>query len=595
MSIAQQERLGALRAELTRRGLDGFVVPLTDEHLSEYVGDYAQRLSWLTGYRGSAGVGVVLADQAALFVDGRYLLQAQQEVDARQWQVCLVRELEPEAWLAARVNCDAQIGFDPWLHTAKWQRPCADGLAVRNARLIPIEPNPVDAIWSNRPGPSTAPVVDHPVRFAGRSREEKRAEIAAWLAAQEADALILTALDSIAWAFNIRGSDIPHTPVALAYAVICADGAADLFISPGKVSGALPQKLGGDVRLHPAQAWPERLAEFSQQTVVIDPDRTVFAISQRLIEGGARIVERRDPVVLSKALKNPVEVAGQRAAHLRDGVAVTRFLHWFASQAPNGHLTELSAAKRLREFRAESAEFRDLSFETISAYGPNGAVIHHHPTPDRDRLITPGSIYLVDSGGQYPDGTTDIARAVAVGEPMAEMRDRFTRVLKGHIALATAAFPDGTRGLQLDALARRHLWAIGYHYPHGTGHGVGAYLSVHEGPQLIGSSLAAVEPLQAGMILSNEPGFYKEGAYGMRFENLMLVVRLQLPDASREMLGFEVLSCAPIDLSLVDASLLAPEERAWVDAYHARVQQSLGPHLPAETRAWLADACRPLA
>ncbi len=589
-----EDRLKALRAQLVRQKLDGFVVPLTDEHMSEYVGAYAQRLAWLTGFQGSAGSAVVLPQEAAIFVDGRYTLQVREQVDGNHWQYESVPQTSIAAWLKDHAGQGARIGYDPWLHTRAWVQQATEALAEKGAELVAVDTNPVDAVWPDRPAPSAARLVVHDDRFTGRNSAEKRAEMADWLTAKKADAAILSALDSIAWTFNIRGKDVDRTPVALAYAIVHADATADLFVAPEKMEEAVAQHLGNAVRVHDRAVFADALAGLGGKTVIADPERAVAAIFEALEEGGAQVLALRDPAILPKAIKNDVEIAGHKAAQARDGAALSRFLHWIAVEAPKGGLTELSASDRLESFRKESGLLEDLSFDTISGAGPNGAVVHYRVEEKTNRPIESGSLYLVDSGGQYRDGTTDVTRTVAIGTPTQEMRDRFTLVLKGHIALARAIFPKGTRGGQLDILARQYLWAQGLDYAHGTGHGVGSFLSVHEGPQRIATFGGGDEPLVAGMILSNEPGYYKTGAYGIRIENLVLVEERAIAGAEKEMLGFETLTFAPIDRALIDTGLLSAEERGWVDSYHGKVLEVVGPQLDCDALAWLKAACAPL-
>jgi Xaa-Pro aminopeptidase len=594
------QRLASLRAELAAQGLDGFVVPLTDEHMSEYVGAYAQRLAWLTGFQGSAGTAVVLADKAAIFTDGRYTTQVREQVDGADWAYVGVPANSVAGWLARHAPDGARIGYDPWLHTAGWVADTQARLAEGGATLVPAERNPVDAIWADRPAPSDARLQVYDDPAAGRSSAEKRADIADWLATHQADAVVLTALDSIAWALNVRGADVTHTPVALSYAIAHADGSLDLFVAPEKVDDAVRRHLGNAVRVKDYADVVASFVNFRGKRVAVDPERAVAAISDGLAQAGARILPLRDPVVLMKACKHPVEVAGHRAASIRDGAALTRFLRWCEETLPLGQETELSAAARLLAFREETGRLVDSSFETISATGPHGALPHYKVTEATNAPILPGQLYLIDSGGQYRDGTTDVTRVVPVGEPTPEMRDRYTRVLKGHVAIATAVFPDGTLGAQLDSFARRPLWEAGLDFAHGVGHGVGAFLSVHEGPQRIAQPNypggASLEPLRAGMMLSNEPGYYKEGEYGIRIENLVLIEPREVAggDAGRAMLGFETLTWAPIERRLIDAAMLTPDERAWVDAYQARVLEKLGPELDADERAWLEAKCAPL-
>ena len=591
-----KDRLDALAAQLAADRLTGFAIPLTDEHMSEYVGGYAQRLEWLTGFGGSAGSAAVIGGKAAIFTDGRYTLQVREQVP-EHFEYQDVPKTSAAQWLADHAAAGDRIGYDPWLHTRGWADATAKLLAAKGAELVAVTANPIDNIWSNRPAPSLAQLEVHADAFAGQTAAAKRAEIAAWLTARGTDAVVVAALDSIAWLLNIRGRDVNRTPVALAFAIVHADASTDLFTAPEKLSAEVRAHLGPDVRIHPRSAFETALAGFTGKTVAADPVTCVAAIFAALGDSGAAIVEARDPCILAKAVKNVTEIAGTVAAHRRDGAALTRFLHWFDGEAPKGHLTEMSAAAKLRQFRDQTNVLEDLSFDTISGAGPNAAIPHYRVSDDSSRAIARDSIYLVDSGGQYRDGTTDVTRTMIVGTPTAEMKDRFTRVLKGHIALARAIFPAGTRGAQLDTLARQHLWEAGLDYNHGTGHGVGSYLSVHEGPQRIaplGAQAGGDEPLLAGMILSNEPGYYKAGAYGIRIENLVLVEERRVPGAEKDLLGFRELTLAPIDRHLIDTALLTSAERHWVDTYHARVRAEIGPQLGDVERTWLAAATAPL-
>ncbi len=593
-----EARLSALREELKRRELDGFVVPISDEHMSEYVGEYAQRLAWLTGFGGSAGTAVVMLDRAAIFVDGRYTLQVRDQVDGKLWDYESIPQTSPAEWLGNNAAPGARIGFDAWLHSPGWAKAAEKALAAKGATLVAVESNPIDSVWQDRPAPSAAFARPHDEALAGRSSADKRGVIADWLNAKGYDATVITALDSVAWLFNIRGSDVSRTPVALSFAVVHSDGTAELFITPEKVTPALSAHLGNAVTIRDRAAFEDALASMKGQTVAVDPDRSVAAIFRALEQAGATVVEERDPAVLPKAIKTDAEQQGHRAAQARDGAAVAKFLDWLAREAPSGRVTEIDAADRLEAFRAESDALTDLSFDTISGAGPNGALCHYRVSEETNRLLEPNSVYLVDSGGQYADGTTDITRTVWVGPdaPPAEVKDRFTRVLKGHIALAMAVFPKGTVGSQLDTLARQFLWAAGLDYAHGTGHGVGSYLSVHEGPQNIGKGGRPKEQeLLPGMILSNEPGYYKTGEYGIRIENLVLVEAREIAGAEQEMMGFETLTFAPIDRNLIDITLLSQAERDWLDAYHAKVQAIVGPQLAGGARMWLEEQCAPLA
>ena len=598
-------RLDALRKELKARGLDGFVVPLSDEHMSEYVGGYAQRLAWLTGFGGSAGTAVVLADKAAMFVDGRYTLQVRDQVDGQNYSYEDVPKTSPAKWLGEHAAAGTRIGYDPWLHGKTWVTAASKALAEKGAELVAVENNPIDAIWADRPAPSPDPALVHEERFAGQSSEAKRAALSDWLADKKLDAALISALDSVAWLLNIRGSDVDRTPVTLSFVIAHADGTAELFIDPGKLTPELIAHLGNAVRTAPREAFVPALQALEGKRVAVDPERAVQAIFLALEAGGATVAEHRDPTVLPKALKNPAEQAGQRAAQARDGAAVVRFLHWLSNEAPKGGIDEIAAQEWLHQSRRDTGDLRDLSFDTISGAGPNGAVVHYRVSEETNRLLEPGSVYLVDSGGQYPDGTTDITRTLWIGtadegggEPPAEVRDRFTRVLKGHIALARATFPKGTLGSQLDVLARQFLWSAGVDYAHGTGHGVGSFLSVHEGPQRIAKSTGAQgggeQELLPGMILSDEPGYYKTGAYGIRIENLLLVEPRQIDGAEGEYFGFEVLTHAPIERALVERALLSDDERAWWNAYHAKVLEIVGPQVDGPALDWLTAQCAPL-
>ncbi|RPF71578.1 aminopeptidase P family protein [Aurantiacibacter spongiae] len=600
-----EARLSALREELARRELDGFVIPISDEHLSEYVGAYAQRLAWLTGFGGSAGSAAVIRKPvkgtgAAMFVDGRYTLQVREQVDGKLYEYKSVPTDSMGDWLVECAPQGARIGFDPWLHTRGWAEQMKTRLTKGGAELVAVESNPLDAVWEDQPQPSPAPAFLQDERHAGRSSADKRAEIADWLKAEKLDAVVISALDSVAWTLNIRGKDVDHTPVALSYLTVQADGTADWFIAPGKVPDDVAQALGNAVRIRPRDEFSEAFAAFAGKRVAADPDRSVAAIFERLDEVGAQIVSETDPAVLPKAIKTEAEQQGHRAAQKRDGGAVTRFLHWLEGEAPGGTVDELSAAARLQAFREKCGDLRDLSFDTISGAGPNGASPHYRVNEETNRTLEPNSVYLVDSGGQYPDGTTDITRTVWIGpgEPSAEIRDRFTRVLKGHIALATQTFPPGTPGSALDALARQFLWMAGLDYAHGTGHGVGSFLGVHEGPQRIakprGSQAGTDQELMAGMLLSNEPGYYKAGEYGIRIENLVVVEERHIEGAEGDWLGFETLTLVPIDRTMVDRELLTEAEIGWWNDYHAQVRETIAPELDGEALAWLENACRPL-
>ncbi len=586
-------RLAALRQAMAQSGVEGFIVPRADEHQGEYVPPSAERLAFLTGFRGSAGIAIVLSHRAALFVDGRYTLQAQAEVDAAAFEICHSTKLQPHEWLAGAAQRGQRIAYDPWLHTPDGLRRLADAAERAGARLVPAADNLVDRVWPGRPAIPLAPIVPHPLEFAGMTSSAKRKELGAMLGGNGADAAILTLPDSIAWLLNVRGSDVRRSPLPLSFAILKADGAVDWFVDARKIDDALRRHLGDGVVIAEPGAFGAALEALKGARVQADPGGAASWIFDRLAAAGAAIVRDADPCLLPKACKNDVELAGIRAAHRRDGAALTRFLGWIAREAPNGTVTEIAAAERLEALRRESNLLRDLSFDTISGAGPNGAIVHYRVTPATDRALKPGELYLVDSGGQYPDATTDVTRTVAIGRPTAAMKRHFTLVLKGHIALAMARFPSGTSGSQLDALARLPLWREGLDYDHGTGHGVGQYLCVHEGPQRI-SKIPNTVALRPGMIVSNEPGYYKAGAYGIRIENLVAVAKVGTAEDGGELLGFETLTLAPIDRALIESALLTEEEIYWLDAYHARVREALSGQVDAETRSWLEHVTAPI-
>lgn len=589
-----EARLAALREQLVKDGLDGFIVPISDEHMSEYVGDYAQRLGWLTGFGGSAGAAVVLKDKAAIFVDGRYTVQVREQVDGKLYEYVATAEKSLTQWLAENAPHGSSIGYDAWLHTRDWAMALAARLAKSGAALQAVKVNPIDLVWGDQPPRSPAKLAVQPNEFAGKSAGEKRGDVAAWLSENGYDATVIAALDSVAWFYNIRGQDINNTPVPLAYAIVRADDSATLFVAPEKLTDEVREHLGNHVEIRDYDQLSAALAELGGKTVAVDPERSVAAIFEALDQAGAKIVRERDPTILAKAIKNEVEITGHRAAQARDGAALTKFLHWMAVEAPKGGQDELSVAARLREFREESPELKDLSFRTISAAGEHGALPHYSVNEETNHPVTMDSLYLVDSGGQYLDGTTDVTRVVAVGQPTEEMRKRYTQVLQGHIALDQAVFPQGTTGGQLDILARQYLWADGVDYGHGTGHGVGSYLSVHEGPQRIATFGGMGEPLVPGMILSNEPGYYKVGHFGIRIENLILVVEREIAGSEKQMLGFETLTFAPLERKLINAGMLTPAQIAWVNDYHAKVLAIVGPQTSGAAREWLEQQCAAL-
>ena len=595
-----EARLDGLRKELARRGLDGFVIPISDEHMSEYVGSYAQRLNWLTGFGGSAGSAAVLQDRAAMFTDGRYTVQVRDQVSGALYDYEDVPATSPAKWIAEHAPEGAKIGYDAWLHGIGWAEEAEAAFARKGIELVPVDGNPIDAIWDDRPQASLAAAVPHGDEHAGRSSADKRSEVADWLKQEGYDATVVSALDSVAWLLNMRGSDVDNTPVALSYVLAHADGTAELFIAPDKVTPELTQHLGNAVTVRDRAEFVPALEALDGKRVAVDPNHAVAGIFHALEQGGASVVRTDDPTVLPKAIKNPAEQQGHRDAQSRDGAAVARFLRWLGIEAPKGGVDELAAAAKLREFREAGGLLKDASFDTISAAAGHAALPHYKVDEDSNIPIPPSSIYLVDSGGQYLDGTTDITRTVWIGpgEPSAEMVERNTRVLKGHIQLDMQKFPDRTTGGALDALARMHLWNGGVDYGHGTGHGVGSFLSVHEGPQRIskpGGAFPGTEtPLREGMILSNEPGYYKPGEYGIRTENLVLVVDAGLADSEGKYLGFETLTMVPLDRTLVDPALLSEAEIGWWNDYHTAVYATLAPQLEGDDLAWLEEQCAPL-
>ncbi len=588
-------RVAALRAELSRRGLDGFVVPRADRQQDEYLPPSEERLKWLTGFSGSAGVAVVLTERAALFVDGRYTLQARDQVDTALFSIEHLIDSPPHVWLEGNLKPGAKLGYDPWLHTVGSAEKLAKACAAAGAELEPAEPNPIDAIWPNRPLPPLGPVVPHDLRFAGESAASKLARVQAEIAKAKTDALVVSDAQAVAWAFNIRGADVAHTPLPLAFAIVPREGRPSLYVDGRKLGNAVRHALQEYLDVREEAALAEDLAALGAAGLKasLDDSTAADALAKIVTESGGKILRGADPIALMKAVKNAVEIDGARAAHRRDGAAMAKFLAWFDREAPSGKLTEIDAVAALETFRRETGALKDVSFPTIAGAGPNGAIVHYRVARASNRRIAPGELFLVDSGAQYEDGTTDITRTIAVGTPSEEMREHFTRVLKGHIALARALFPDGTTGAQLDSFARQYLWAAGLDFDHGTGHGVGSYLSVHESPARI-SKLGTIA-LKRGMILSNEPGYYKTGAYGIRVENLVLVVEARAPvGAEKPLNAFETLTLAPIDVRLIEPRLLTGDELAWLDAYHTRVRDTLAPLVDADTGNWLGRATRPL-
>ena len=609
-------RVEQLRQLLVKAGLDALLVPRADEHQGEYVPASAERLKWLTGFSGSAGLAVVAQNAAALFVDGRYVVQAPAQVDRHIFEVLQVPEAKLEDWLGKRLKAGDVVGFDPRLHTQVMVEDLTKGLQGRGIELVATRgENLVDQVWgAARPDPPVGPMLVHPMRYAGKAAEQKIAELQAGLRKEGEDAVVLTLPDSIAWLFNIRGSDVAHNPVALAYALVPASGKPELFVDRDKLSAEAGAHLAKLAKIVPDAKRPKPGARRAQRSDIavrqsldarlrtlraarkrirLDPATASSWFFRRLKGGKATIVRGTDPCLLPKARKNATEIKGARAAHKRDGAAVVRFLAWLDRETPAGVLDEITASRRLEEIRRETQALKEISFDTISGAGPNGAIVHYRVTTATNRKLRSAELYLVDSGAQYLDGTTDITRTVAIGEPTRDMCERFTLVLKGHIAIATARFPRGTRGIDLDPFARRALWEAGLDFDHGTGHGIGSYLSVHEGPQSI--SRRGMTVLEAGMIISNEPGYYKAGSYGIRIENLLLVTEpAKVAGGEREVMGFETLTLAPIDRRLVLRELLSGPELCWLDAYHVRVREIVGPELGPADRAWVEGATAPI-
>ncbi|WP_408736125.1 M24 family metallopeptidase [Acetobacter aceti] len=583
------DRLEALRAVLTETSLDGLIIPRSDEYLGEYVPACAERLAWISGFTGSAGLAVALAGKAAVFSDGRYITQMDDQVDGALWERHHITEAPPRLWLEKNAPEKARIGYDPRIIS----RSALNALHTDAVIFVPTPFNPVDAVWTDRPGPPSAPARVHPLEFTGQSSEEKRHALGAQLLEKGWQAAIITDCTSVAWLLNIRGTDVPHTPVVLSFAILHSNAQVDLFVDDAKITPEVRNWLGDDVTILPPDQLEAALRALKGQKVAVDPSATPVWFSQTLDAAGATVVEAADPCALPRARKNAIEQQGARAAHLRDAVAICRFLHWLDTHAAGS--TELELVERLQAFRAEAPEYRDDSFDTISGAGPNGAIIHYRVTPETSRLLGANTVYLVDSGAQYPDGTTDITRTIWTGpdEPSVEIREAFSRVLKGNLLLGRTRFPGGTTGSALDVVARYALWQGGLDFDHGTGHGVGSYLSVHEGPQRI-SKLPGTVPLEAGMILSNEPGYYQPGSFGIRLETLEMVRASDVGQDGRNFLEFETLTLAPFDRHLVDPAVMGPEALDLLDFYHATVLAEVGPLLSGETATWLAHACSPI-
>ncbi|QOZ32583.1 aminopeptidase P family protein [Bradyrhizobium sp. CCBAU 53421] len=589
--VALTARLSALREELARRKLTGFVVPRADQQQNEYVAASEERLAWLTGFTGSAGLAIVLSQEAALFVDGRYTLQAGKQVDRKAWQVEPLVEPPPEHWLTRHLAAGDRLGFDPWLHTSAAAERLAAACAKAGAELVAVDSNPIDTVWHERPAPPLGPVAIHGAQFSGEIEAEKLKRIRLEINKLGVDALVLSDSHAVAWTFNIRGADVSHTPLPLSYALVPKEGRPQVFIDHRKLSNAARDHLEQSADVEEPAALTPKLTELARRgaSIALDSATAADALSRLIAGAGGKPVRGSDPVSLLKAVKNLTEIEGTRTAHQRDAVALTRFLAWIDREAPSGRLTEIDTVEALETFRRQTGALKDVSFPTIAGTGPNGAIVHYRVTRKSNRRIEPGDLLLIDSGAQYEDGTTDVTRTIAIGKPTDEMRDRFTRVLRGHIAIARAIFPDGTTGAQLDSFARQYLWQAGIDFEHGTGHGVGSYLSVHEGPARI--SKLGTTPLKRGMILSNEPGYYKTDAYGIRIENLELVIGTDIAGAEKPVNAFETLTLAPIDRRLIEVSMLSEDELRWLNDYHARVARVVRPHLDDDaTKLWLDEA-----
>ena len=584
-------RLAALRAELTRRGLDGFVVPRADEHQNEYVPPAAERLAWLTGFTGSAGVAVVLAGEAAVFVDGRYTVQIRQQIDTGVFTPESLIDHPPEAWLGERLTDGQRIGFDPWLHTPAQVERLTRAVEAAGARLVAVDGNPIDAVWPDRPAMPKGAVTLHPEHLAGLDRVAKLVAVRDKLG--DGETLLVSDPHAVAWLFNMRGADVGHTPLPMSYALVPKSGRPTLYVDGAKLSNSVRDTLEGSAEVADPAGLPAALEGLGREgrSLRFDAATVPHRLVEALKAAGGRAEVGADPIALMKASKSEAERQGARDAHRRDAAAFARFLHWFATEAPKGGQTEISCASALESFRRDTGALKDVSFPTIAGFGPHAAIPHYRVTTASNLPVGPG-VFLVDSGGQYEDGTTDITRTLCVGPPEPAFVDGFTRVLKGHIAIARAVFPPGTTGAQLDPFAREHLWRAGLDFDHGTGHGVGSYLSVHEGPQRIAKT--GTVPLAEGMILSNEPGLYRAGAWGIRIENLILVERRAIAGGERAMLGFETLTFAPIQRDLIRLDLLDRDEELWIDSYHAEVRAIVGPLVETDVRAWLEAATRPL-
>lgn len=584
-------RLAAIRSELANANLDAFIIPRADEYLGEYVPEHNERLYWATDFTGSAGMAIVLKDKAAIFTDGRYTVQVRLQVDANLFSYESLTDTPQIEWLCDTLPADSRVGFDARLHTLAWFENAKATLAKAQIELVAVEQNPIDKHWQNRPAPSSAAITLFSNESAGKTSLQKRTEIGALVKKAGADVALIAALDSFCWLLNIRGSDVPRLPVVLGCALLHANGDMQLFTDLSKLPEGIEEHVGAGVSFKSEAALADTLASLQGVKLLADPN-SANAWAQNLArDAGAKLIAGIDPVSLPKAQKNAAELAGMRASHIRDGVAVSRFLAWLDAEVVANRLhDEATLADKLESFRLEDPKYREPSFDTISAAGANAAMCHYNHNNGTPAMMTMNSIYLVDSGAQYLDGTTDVTRTIAIGEVSDEQKKMVTLVLKGHIALDQARYPKGTTGQQLDAFARQYLWQHGFDYDHGTGHGVGHFLSVHEGPQRIGKNLNAIA-LLPGMVLSNEPGYYRADSFGIRLENLVVVQHCEaLKGAEREMHEFDALTLIPMDARLIDKSLLTQGEIDWFNAYHQKVFNTLSPLMSGSELEWLTKA-----
>jgi len=587
-------RLDCVRRQMTALELDALIIPRADEYLGEYIPEHNERIRWISGFTGSAGVVIVLADQAAIFVDGRYTVQVRKQVPTELFEILHLIDTPHLAWLADQLTAGSRVGYDPRTHPYSWQQEAEKIFGEAGLDFIDLDQNLVDACWEGRPKATTQTAILLPESLTGRSSLDKRRVIAAAVADKGADAALVFAADSLAWLLNIRGQDVPCLPVVLGFGLLHTDGRLQFFTDPSKIPEGFDAHVGEGVEVFSESAAAEVFEELSGKKVLADPATANVWCQLSLKAAGAELIAEDDPVILPKACKNPAEIDGMRKAHLRDGLAMVRFLAWLDREVDAGRLySEGELSDQLFTFRSGEKYFRGPSFDTISAAAGNAAMCHYnHLNFDVTSRLKMDSVYLVDSGGQYLDGTTDITRTIAIGDPGKEIRRRFTLVLKGHIALNRALFPEGTNGTQLDVLARQFLWSDGLDYDHGTGHGVGSFLSVHEGPQRIAKQFND-HALRAGMVVSNEPGFYQDDSYGIRCENLEVVTQAEVSHADGPaMLRFETLTLVPFDVRLIETGLLSSEETVWINDYHARVSEALQPHLGEQDRAWLKQATR---